>query len=359
MHDHRPLVTGLGVALTVDARGPLAVTQAAFLHAVTLRGLRHSRTLAFDARTLSLAEVRPLGDVEAAAERVDGFECVLSIDAGLAALIGVSRGRGLLTLAGVGPDELAAVGDGLVRALQDDEGPRGRLPVTFWTPGRYGGDASCRHVAAPEWGEVRDNYAPDTRAALGPLVAAGGPGPGGLLLWHGAPGTGKSYAVRALGHAWASWCDVHVVTDAELLLGGAGGTLLAELARRDDHRGRHRLLVLEDVGELLAADAQARSARAVGRLLNLTDGLLGAGLRTIVLVTTNEPLSRLHPALTRSGRCWAQVEFAPLTVAEARGWLRARGVEPAVEGPAVLADLYAIAAGRAPAGGGPGRVGFG
>lgn len=359
MHDPRPLVTGLGVAFTVDARGPLALTQAAFLHAVTMRGLRHSRTLAFEARTLSLAEVRPLGDVEAAAERVDGFECVLSIDAGLAALIGVSRGRGLLTLAGVGPDELAAVGDGLVRALQDDDGSHGRLPVTFWTPGRYGGDASCRDIAAPDWGQVRDNYARDTRAVLGPLVAAGGPGPGGLLVWHGPSGTGKSYAVRALGRAWAAWCDVHVVTDAELLLGGPGCTLLAELARRDDHRGRHRLLVLEDVGDLLAADAQARAARSVGRLLNLTDGLLGAGLRTIVLVTTNEPLSRLHPALTRPGRCWAQIGFAPLTVAEARAWLRARDVDGAVPGPTVLADLYAIAAGREPTQGTSGRVGFG
>lgn len=34
-------------------------------------------------------------------------------------------------------------------------------------------------------------------------------------------------------------------------------------------------------------------------------------------MTTNEPLGSLHPAVTRSGRCWAEVEFAPLGVLEA------------------------------------------
>ena len=62
-------------------------------------------------------------------------------------------------------------------------------------------------------------------------------------------------------------------------------------------------MVLEDTGELLAEDAHTRTGQALSRLLNVTDGVLGQGMNTIVLVSTNEPLGRLHPAIRRAGRC--------------------------------------------------------
>jgi ATP-dependent 26S proteasome regulatory subunit len=56
-------------------------------------------------------------------------------------------------------------------------------------------------------------------------------------------------------------------------------------------------------------------------LLNLTDGLLGQGLSLLVAITTNEPLSTLHPAVVRAGRCIAQIEVGNLNDAEAQAWL--------------------------------------
>src|SRR5205823_5714536 len=84
-----------------------------------------------------------------------------------------------------------------------------------------------------------------------------------------------------------------------------------------------RLLILEDTGELLGPDAKANVGQALSRLLNLVDGLIGQGLRLLVLVTTNEPLERIHPAVARPGRCLSRIEFDPLTKAEANEWLRA------------------------------------
>lgn len=43
----------------------------------------------------------------------------------------------------------------------------------------------------------------------------------------------------------------------------------------------------------------------------------------IVLVTTNEPLGCLHPAVTRPGRCWKSIEFQTLSVRGANSWLTA------------------------------------
>src|SRR4051812_2807486 len=113
----------------------------------------------------------------------------------------------------------------------------------------------------------------------------------------------------------------------------------------DDERA-HGLIVREDAGELMSASARAEVGQGLSRLLNLTDGLLGQGVRTILLVTTNEPIGRLHPAVRRPGRCWVSIDFGPFDAAEATAWLALNGVEREVTGPVTLAELYAIAEDR-------------
>ena len=86
----------------------------------------------------------------------------------------------------------------------------------------------------------------------------------------------------------------------------------------------------------------AAPARASRALLNLTDGVVGQGLDVLVCVTTNEELSRLHPAIVRPGRCLAQIHVGPLPADEAAAWLgRSTGIG---RGGATLAELYARAA---------------
>jgi hypothetical protein len=109
--------------------------------------------------------------------------------------------------------------------------------------------------------------------------------------------------------------------------------------------GRWRLLVLEDTGELLSADAKERTGQGLSRLLNVVDGIIGQGLRVLVLVTTNEPLRSLHPAVGRPGRCAAQVEFAPFSADEAETWLAERGLPIERPVPRTLAALFAAAKG--------------
>jgi hypothetical protein len=119
----------------------------------------------------------------------------------------------------------------------------------------------------------------------------------------------------------------------------------SELGRRAPH---WRLLVLEDTGELLRPDAKSIIGQGLSRFLNVVDGLIGQGLRVLVLVTTNERLESMHPAVARPGRCAANIEFDPLTEAEASAWLRERGVTDGAAAPRILASLYAQLEGRDP-----------
>jgi hypothetical protein len=77
----------------------------------------------------------------------------------------------------------------------------------------------------------------------------------------------------------------------------------------------------------------------------------------LVLITTNEDVGRLHPAVARPGRCLSNVEFESFDPMAARRWLHARGVSGAVARSLTLAEFYAQA-GDVHVADAPSRVGF-
>lgn len=222
------------------------------------------------------------------------------------------------------------------------------LPVIFWGYGPYGPQSFRRVLETSSLSEMLGNYTESVKGALQELstLIADQQVSGKLILWTGDPGTGKSWALRGLARDWRDWCDLHYILDPEHLFGEHADYLIRILLG-DENQNKWRLVVLEDTGELLSRDAKTRSGQGFSRLLNVCDGLIGQGLKTLVLITTNEELSGIHSAVTRSGRCLANIHFAPLTEREARQWIADAGLSPSVEipDPATLANLYALSSG--------------
>jgi len=217
----------------------------------------------------------------------------------------------------------------------------------FWYDTGQGGYANrTDYLSCPSFDSIKENY-PEVQSQLEGLLRLERPDEvGKIILWNGPPGTGKTTAIRSLMRAWPDMLP-HIITDAERFFGNPKNlyqVLLGENEFYEDGevlKYRGNLIILEDAADFVMVRSRERHSFDVARLLNTADGLIGQGSKVVFLLTTNEDLGEIDPAVIRPGRCLQQLEFPAMSAEQATAWARKKGREVEFDGPTTLAEAYA------------------
>ncbi|MBC8048356.1 MAG: ATP-binding protein [Fimbriimonadaceae bacterium] len=166
----------------------------------------------------------------------------------------------------------------------------------------------------------------------------------GLVLFHGQPGTGKTYYIRHLLRKMAAGKKTVIYMPPNMvdhLVDPVFMTFLTEEMKHFSEQGQFCVLLIEDAEPLLAKRQEGVRIQGVTNLLNMSDGILNDMLNLQIICTFNVDLRKLDSALLRPGRLIARKEFKPLSELDANLLGQRLGIKHHFIGPATLGEIYA------------------
>jgi hypothetical protein len=213
--------------------------------------------------------------------------------------------------------------------LPEEEPREEKVVFRFWhnfqdQAVHYDKTQNCKGLS-----DIEANYSPSVFQKLAYVQDLPDPDKKGkVIIWHGKPGGGKTYAVRALARDWA-WnkgASIEIILDPHVFLSNAAYMRQVALNNPNQYRASAcdqpnnpiRLIILEDHAELFTS--KCRESQGLSTILNLTDGILGNDLRLIFLLTANEDIKEIDPAIQRPRRCIGVTEFKGFNREEAAVW---------------------------------------
>lgn len=178
-----------------------------------------------------------------------------------------------------------------------------------------------------------DRHYNDDFGKIGTIISdAIGEESSGLILLHGAPGTGKTSYIKHLISKFPDKKFIFIQNEFvhELLK----PSFISFLINR-----RNSILIIEDAEKIMMPREASGGDSVVSTILQLTDGLFSDYLNIKVICTFNSSLRKVDKALLRKGRLIANYEFLPLSVEKANALLASIDGEK-TDKAMTLADIF-------------------
>lgn len=167
----------------------------------------------------------------------------------------------------------------------------------------------------------------------------------GLVLFHGEPGTGKTYYIRHLLREMANKNKIVIYMPPNMVDYMVEPQFMSFISSQVKHyseQGYFCVILIEDAEPLLASRSSDTRIQGVSNLLNMTDGLLNDMLNLQIICTFNVKVSKLDKALLRPGRLLARKEFKALPELEANILASRLGIKHHFTAASTLAEIYAM-----------------
>lgn len=167
----------------------------------------------------------------------------------------------------------------------------------------------------------------------------------GLVLFHGEPGTGKTYYIRHLLRSMANNKKIVIYMPPNMvdhLVEPGFMTFISTQVEHYSTQGYFVVLLIEDAEPLLAKRQEGIRIQGVTNLLNMTDGLLNDMLNLQIICTFNVDLKKLDSALLRPGRLIARKEFKALSELDANLLAQRLGIKHHFKKEATLGEIYSF-----------------
>lgn len=135
---------------------------------------------------------------------------------------------------------------------------------------------------------------------------------GGLFMFHGMPGTGKTTYIKYLASQVNR--DFIYIPTTMIETFTSDPNCLSVLIQKPNS-----VIILEDAEKaIMKRHGDGMDSSAVSSLLNLSDGIMSDILKTSVILTYNCPKNEIDSALRRKGRLQVDYEFTALNVNDAK-----------------------------------------
>lgn len=164
----------------------------------------------------------------------------------------------------------------------------------------------------------------------------------GLIIFHGEPGTGKTYYIRMLLKDLVKSKKNVLYIPSNFIDSFLDPSFITFLSDWILEQNNPTIILLEDAECLVESRDSGVRSLGISNLLNITDGILNDILGTQIILTFNTNLDYIDKALLRPERLLARKEFTNLSVEDSQRLLDHLQIDYVTEVEMSLADIYSL-----------------